>query len=70
VRAGSGYNEEERRNVASERFPIRSHGFGFQPEITIKIAKRQTRVYEVPISYEGRTDEGKKIGFKDAINAV
>jgi glycosyltransferase involved in cell wall biosynthesis len=51
--------------------PIRSRRFGFEPEITVKIAKRQARVYEVPISYQGRTyEEGKKIGFWDAVEAV
>ena len=51
--------------------PIRSRRFGFEPEITIKIAKRQARIYEVPISYEGRTyEDGKKIGLKDAFEAV
>src|ERR1700730_16843263 len=47
--------------------PIRSDRFGIEPEITIKVAKRHARIYEVPISYSGRTyDEGKKIGLKDA----
>ena len=51
--------------------PIRSNRFGFEPEITIKFAKRQASIYEVPISYYGRTyEEGKKIGMKDAINAL
>lgn len=51
--------------------PLRSNRFGFEPEVTIKVAKRQTRVYEVPISYEGRTyAEGKKIGLADALQAV
>lgn len=50
--------------------PIRSNRFGFEPEITMKLAKRQARIYEVPISYNGRTyEEGKKIGLKDAFNA-
>jgi glycosyltransferase involved in cell wall biosynthesis len=50
--------------------PIRSDRFGFEPEITMKLAKRQARIYEVPISYNGRTyEEGKKIGLKDAFNA-
>lgn len=50
--------------------PIRSQRFGFEPEVTIKVAKRQARIYEVPISYNGRTyEEGKKIGFKDAVEA-
>jgi glycosyltransferase involved in cell wall biosynthesis len=51
--------------------PLRCNRFGFEPEITIKVAKRHARVYEVPISYEGRTyAEGKKIGLADALQAV
>lgn len=51
--------------------PIRSNRFGFEPEITIKLAKRQARIYEVPISYEGRTyEDGKKVGLRDAFEAV
>lgn len=51
--------------------PIRSNRFGIEPEITIKFAKRQASIYEVPISYYGRTyEEGKKIGFRDAVNAL
>jgi glycosyltransferase involved in cell wall biosynthesis len=51
--------------------PIRSDRFGFEPEITMKVSKRKLRVYEVPISYHGRTyEEGKKIGWKDGIKAV
>jgi glycosyltransferase involved in cell wall biosynthesis len=51
--------------------PIRSDRFGFEPEITMKCAKRNLRVYEVPISYHGRTyEEGKKIGWKDGIKAL
>lgn len=51
--------------------PIRSERFGVEPEITIKLAQRQARIYEVPISYHGRTyEEGKKIGVWDAIKAV
>jgi glycosyltransferase involved in cell wall biosynthesis len=50
--------------------PIRSQRFGFEPEITIKLAKRQARIYETPISYSGRTyEEGKKIGLGDAFEA-
>ncbi|MEE8075113.1 MAG: glycosyltransferase family 2 protein [Candidatus Binatia bacterium] len=49
---------------------IKSNRFGFEPEITIKIAKKGLRVYEVPISYYGRTyKEGKKITWKDGIAA-
>jgi SAM-dependent methyltransferase len=51
--------------------PIRSNRFGFEPEITMKTSKRKLRVYEVPISYHGRTyEEGKKIGWKDGIKAL
>ncbi|MDX9702173.1 MAG: glycosyltransferase family 2 protein [Candidatus Auribacterota bacterium] len=49
---------------------IEENRFGFEPEITAKIAKRNLRIYEVGISYFGRTyAEGKKIGMKDAIRA-
>ena len=51
--------------------PIRSDRFGFEPEVSMKCAKRKLRIYEVPISYHGRTyEEGKKIGWKDGIKAV
>ena len=51
--------------------PIRSNRFGFEPEITMKVSKRKLRVYEVPISYHGRTyEEGKKIGWKDGVKAL
>jgi glycosyltransferase involved in cell wall biosynthesis len=51
--------------------PIRSDRFGFEPEIVMKSAKRRLRIYEVPISYHGRTyEEGKKIGWKDGIQAL
>src|SRR5436853_1775167 len=51
--------------------PIRSERFGFEPELVMKSAKRKFRVYEVPISYHGRTyEEGKKIGWKDGIKAL
>jgi glycosyltransferase involved in cell wall biosynthesis len=51
--------------------PIRSDRFGFEPEITMKSAKRKLRIYEVPISYHGRTyEEGKKIGWKDGVKAL
>ena len=50
--------------------PLRSTRFGIEPEITIKLAQRQARIFELPISYYGRTyAEGKKIGLKDAIQA-
>ena len=53
---------------------LKSNRFGFEPEITAKIAKKKNpawRIYEIPISYSGRTyEEGKKIGLKDAFNAL
>jgi glycosyltransferase involved in cell wall biosynthesis len=59
------------RSSLLKSIPLRSNRFGFEPEITIKIAKRHARVYEVPISYEGRTyEEGKKIGINDALEAL
>ncbi|HNY27514.1 MAG TPA: glycosyltransferase [Candidatus Sumerlaeota bacterium] len=51
--------------------PLRSNRFGIEPEITAKIAKRGCCVYEVPISYHGRSyAEGKKIGWKDGVSAL
>jgi len=59
-----------RREVV-QSMTIESRRFGIEPEITAKVARRGYRVYEVPISYHGRTyDEGKKIGWKDAISAL
>ncbi len=50
---------------------IKSNRFGFEPEITAKIAKHSWRIYEVPITYAGRTyEEGKKITWKDGIQAL
>jgi len=50
---------------------IEAKGFGFEIEVTAKIAKLRCRVFEVPISYYGRTyEEGKKIGVKDGIHAI
>ena len=51
--------------------PLRSNRFGIEPEITAKVAKRNCVLYEVPISYYGRTyAEGKKIGWKDGVSAI
>ena len=59
-----------RREVV-QSMTIESRRFGIEPEITAKVARRGYRVYEVPISYYGRTyDEGKKIGLKDAFSAL
>jgi NDP-sugar pyrophosphorylase family protein len=50
---------------------IKSNRFGFEPEFTMKIAKKGFRVYEVPISYSGRTyEEGKKVGWRDGLAAI
>jgi glycosyltransferase involved in cell wall biosynthesis len=54
-----------------QAIPLKETRFGFEPEITVKVAKRKLRVYEVGISYSGRTyEEGKKIGLKDAFRAL
>jgi glycosyltransferase involved in cell wall biosynthesis len=59
-----------RRDVL-QGLTLRSNGFGIEPEMTAKIFKRGYRVYEVPITYDGRGyDEGKKIGWKDGIVAL
>jgi glycosyltransferase involved in cell wall biosynthesis len=50
---------------------LRSDGFDIEPEITSKVCRRGLRIYELPISYYGRTyDEGKKIGWRDGVRAV
>jgi glycosyltransferase involved in cell wall biosynthesis len=59
-----------RRDILND-IPLRSNRFGFEPEFTVKVAKRMLRVYEVPISYSGRTyAEGKKITWRDGIAAI
>jgi glycosyltransferase involved in cell wall biosynthesis len=59
------------RKEALQGIRIKSDRFGFEPEITAKIAKGNWRVYEVPISYAGRTyEEGKKITWKDGVRAL
>lgn len=55
------------RTEVIKSLPLYSNRFGFEPEVTAKICKRKARIYEVPISYSGRTyAEGKKIGLRDA----
>jgi len=50
---------------------LRSNGFGIEPEITAKVFKRKYRVYEIPISYDGRGyEEGKKITWRDGVVAL
>jgi glycosyltransferase involved in cell wall biosynthesis len=62
------------RREVLQGITLKSNRFGFEPEITAKIARKRNpswRVYEVPISYSGRTyEEGKKIGLKDAFTAL
>jgi glycosyltransferase involved in cell wall biosynthesis len=59
-----------RRDVI-QAIPIQENRFGFEPEITVKVAKRRLRIYEVGVSYWGRTyEEGKKIGWKDGFGAL
>ena len=59
------------RKSVIDQIVIQENRFGFEPEITAKIAKMRCRVYEVGISYSGRTyDEGKKIGWRDGVRAI
>ncbi|PYX95673.1 MAG: glycosyl transferase [Acidobacteria bacterium] len=59
------------RREVIQSIPIEENRFGFEPEITVKVAKRRLRIYEVGISYWGRTyEEGKKIGWKDGVRAL
>jgi glycosyltransferase involved in cell wall biosynthesis len=59
------------RREVIQTIPLQEDRFGFEPEITVKIAKRRLRIYEVGISYWGRTyEEGKKIGWKDGVRAL
>lgn len=53
------------------RLDLKSNRFGFEPEFTAKISRQKFRIYEVPISYRGRTySEGKKIGWRDGVKAI
>ena len=64
----SGYKAFKKE--ALENIKIQENRFGFEPEITIKLAKKKLRFFEVSISYNGRTyEEGKKIRFKDGLRA-
>ena len=59
-----------RRDII-QSIPIEEDRFGFEPEITAKIARKRCKIYEVGISYSGRTyQEGKKIGWKDGFRAI
>ncbi|MCC6165320.1 MAG: glycosyltransferase family 2 protein [Acidobacteria bacterium] len=59
------------RREVLQGITVEENRFGFEPEITAKIAKLRVRIYEVGISYDGRTyEEGKKIGWKDGVRAL
>lgn len=59
------------RRPVLQSIALTEEGFGIEPEITARIAQRGWRVYEVPITYRGRTyAEGKKIGWRDGVEAV
>jgi glycosyltransferase involved in cell wall biosynthesis len=54
-----------------QSIPLRENRFGFEPEVTAKIARQKVRVYEVAVAYYGRTyEEGKKINWKDGVSAL
>jgi glycosyltransferase involved in cell wall biosynthesis len=59
------------RREVLDGIDLQSNRFGIEPELTAKVAKQKVRIYEVPISYQGRTyAEGKKIGWKDGFSAI
>ena len=59
------------RRELLQKIRIEEDRFGFEPEITAKVARAKARIYEVGISYTGRTyAEGKKIGWKDGLHAL
>jgi len=59
------------RTEIFKELDLECNRFGFEPEITAKLAKRRCRIYEVPIRYEARPfDAGKKIGWKDGVAAI
>ena len=54
-----------------KRLPLSANRFGFEPEVTARLAQAQARIYELPISYDGRSyAEGKKINWKDGVSAL
>ena len=59
------------RREIIEQVSIEENRFGFEPEITAKVSRLQCRIYEVGVSYAGRTyAEGKKIGWRDGVRAI
>ena len=58
----------ERDVLVVQSIEIEEDRFGFEPEVTAKLARRRVRIYEVGIAYDGRTyGEGKKIGWRDGV---
>ena len=59
------------RQEVVRQIRVEENRFGFEPEITAKVARMKLRVYEVSVSYAGRTyQEGKKIGWRDGVRAL
>ena len=59
------------RREVLQKITLVENRFGFEPEIVAKVSRLRVRIYEVPISYHGRTyDEGKKIGWRDGFSAI
>lgn len=59
------------RTDLMKSLPLRTDRFGIEPELTARLAQARARIYELPISYDGRTyGEGKKIGWKDGVAAI
>ena len=59
------------RGDLARSLPLTSDRFGFEPEVTARLVQAKARIYEVPISYSGRTyAEGKKIGWRDGVAAI
>jgi len=61
-----------RREVITDILPtLKQDRFGFEPEVTAKVARRRCRIFEISVSYSGRTyAQGKKIGWKDGLQAL
>jgi len=59
------------RRELLQSLPLAAHRFGIEPELTARLAQAEARIYELPISYDGRSyAEGKKIGWKDGVSAL
>jgi hypothetical protein len=59
------------RGEVARGLKLESNRFGFEPEVTARLARANARIFEVPISYSGRTyEEGKKIGWRDGVAAI